>query len=75
MLLFINRNVPNAMVKYSCYFINAADRFESVEPIDAVTNRDALVLAEQLLQRDRTMKAAEVWSQGELIGRVERESA
>jgi hypothetical protein len=63
------------LVKYSCFLLNAADRFKGVEPIDTATVTDALFHAKQLLRRDRSNKAVEVWSQAELIGRVDRERA
>ena len=69
----VNLRSADAMVKYSCYFINNADRFESMKPIDAASDRDALSLAKQLLRSERGVKAVEVWNQSKLIGRVDQE--
>ena len=61
------------MAKYSCFFVNAADRFEGVEPVEAATDIDALTYAKRLLRRERHTKAVEVWIQGNMVGRVNRE--
>jgi hypothetical protein len=61
------------LAKYSCFFVNVADRFEEVKPIEAATDIDALTYAKQLLRRERDTKAVEVWIQGEMVGRVDRE--
>lgn len=61
------------LAKYSCFFVNVADRFEGVEPVDAATDTEALAHAEQLLRRARDTKAVEVWMQGKMVGRVDRE--
>ena len=60
------------LAKYSCFFVNGADRFDEAEPVDAAMDTDALGYAKQLLQRKRSAKAVEFWSQGEFIGRVDR---
>ena len=61
------------MAKYSCFFVNVADRFEGVEPVEAATDVDALTHAKRLLRRERDTKAVEVWIQGNMVGRVDRE--
>ena len=61
------------MAKYSCFFVNVADRFEEVEAIEAATDSEALTYAEQLLRRARDTKAVEVWIHGKMVGRVDRE--
>lgn len=37
--------------KYSCFFVNTADRFKGVELVQAATDTDALTYAKQLLRR------------------------
>jgi hypothetical protein len=61
------------LAKYSCFLVNVADRFEGVEPVEAATDSDALMYAKQLLRRERDTKAVEVWIQGNMVGRVDRE--
>jgi hypothetical protein len=63
------------LAKYSCFFVNVADRFEDIEPVEAATDSDALMYAKQLLRRERNTKAVEVWIQGNMVGRVDRERA
>ena len=63
------------MAKYRCFFVNAADRFDGVETVEAATDTDALIYAKRLLQKERCTKAVEIWNQGELIGRIDRERA
>lgn len=53
--------------------MNVADRFEGVEPVEAATDTGAPTYAKQLLRRVRDTKAVEVWIQGKMIGRVDRE--
>lgn len=60
------------MAKYSCFFVNVADRFEEVEPVDAATDTDALTYAKRLLQ-ERDTKAVEVWIQATLVGHIDSE--
>ena len=55
--------------------MNAADRFDGVETVEAATDNDALTCAKRLLQKERYTKAVEIWNQGELIGRIDRERA
>jgi hypothetical protein len=62
-----------ALALYSCFFVNAANRFDSVEPVEAASDADALTHAKHLLRRERLTVAVEVWHQAELIGRVDRE--
>ena len=61
------------MAKYVCFFVNTADRFDGVEPLEAATDADAMTYAKQLLRRERDNKAVEVWIQGKMVGRVDRE--
>jgi hypothetical protein len=61
------------MAQYSCFFVNVADRFEGVEPVEAATDSDALMYAKQLLRREPHPKAVEVWIHGNMVGRVDRE--
>ena len=61
------------MSKYSCFFVDGADRFNGVEPVEAATDIAALTYAKQLLRREREAKAVEVWILGNMVGRVDRE--
>jgi hypothetical protein len=61
------------MAKYACFFVNAAERFDGVEPIEAATDADAITYAKKLLHRAHQTAAVEVWHQAKLIGRVDRE--
>jgi hypothetical protein len=61
------------MAKYACFFVNAADRFDGVEPVEAATDADAMIYATQLLRRERHTATVEVWHQAKLIGRIDRE--
>jgi hypothetical protein len=59
----------------SCFFVDAADHFEGFDSIETASEADALIYAKHLLGRNCSAVAVEVWNQGKLVARLDRESA